>query len=309
VGSSSTQTLLFDVAYAPFGETYASSGSPDLAFTSQRQDTVSGVYDFPAREYSNFGRWPSPDPSGLAAAHLPDPQTLNRYAYVRNNPLAQTDPTGLDGDDDGDSGVDKSGDDGNGPTGCTGSAFRLVGSSHRGRSRAADDCGGGGGTGGGISGDPTSGGDPTNSGDDCDPSDPSCGGVIDDSGNPPVGQEADTPLQDTSNAAGMVLTDDSNGSPVWMNVSGIPTLELEVGSYADDVLQDLSPGILQGCRGTQRPVAASCFLGRSSGCRDVYLFWALWMHSSGPYWGRTERNSQPTPKRARPAANSTQPRR
>jgi hypothetical protein len=33
----------------------------------------------------------SPDPAG---GSLSDPQTLNRYAYVRNSPLAATDPTG-----------------------------------------------------------------------------------------------------------------------------------------------------------------------------------------------------------------------
>jgi hypothetical protein len=39
------------------------------------------------------GRFLSPDPTG---GHLEDPQTLNRYSYVGNNPLSRTDPTGLD---------------------------------------------------------------------------------------------------------------------------------------------------------------------------------------------------------------------
>jgi hypothetical protein len=40
-----------------------------------------------------MGRWMSPDPLG---GHPDDPQTLNKYVYVRNNPLSFTDPTGLD---------------------------------------------------------------------------------------------------------------------------------------------------------------------------------------------------------------------
>jgi RHS repeat-associated protein len=98
LGSTSTRTVSFDVAYAPFGETYASVGSSDPAFTGQRQDTVSGLFDFPEREYNNQGRWSSPDPSGIAAFNLSDPQSLNRYAYVSNRPLNITDPTGLWGE-------------------------------------------------------------------------------------------------------------------------------------------------------------------------------------------------------------------
>ena len=95
-GSSYTnRNMYFDLAYAPFGETYATSGSTDPAFTGQRQDTVSGLYDFPAREYSIQGRWPSPDPAGLAEVDPTNPQSWNRYAYVMNNPLAYIDPTGL----------------------------------------------------------------------------------------------------------------------------------------------------------------------------------------------------------------------
>jgi RHS repeat-associated protein len=41
------------------------------------------------------GRWSSPDPAGLAAMDLTNPQTLNLYSYVMNNPLSNIDPTGL----------------------------------------------------------------------------------------------------------------------------------------------------------------------------------------------------------------------
>jgi len=95
LSSSPTQTVLSTTAYAPFGEPYATSGTADPSFTGQDQDTASGIYDFPAREYSMQGRWPSPDPGGLATVDPTNPQTWNRYAYVSGNPLALTDPTGL----------------------------------------------------------------------------------------------------------------------------------------------------------------------------------------------------------------------
>ena len=41
------------------------------------------------------GRWVSPDPAGLSAVDLSNPQTMNRYVYVANNPLSNMDPRGL----------------------------------------------------------------------------------------------------------------------------------------------------------------------------------------------------------------------
>jgi hypothetical protein len=41
------------------------------------------------------GRWPSPDPAGLAAADFSGPQSLNRYAYVMNETTDLLDPLGL----------------------------------------------------------------------------------------------------------------------------------------------------------------------------------------------------------------------
>jgi RHS repeat-associated protein len=95
LGSTPSRALEFDLAHAPFGEIYASSGTLHPAFTGQRQDTVAGLFDFPAREYSTQGRWPSPDPAGLAAVDSTNPQSWNRYAYVLNNPLALVDPLGM----------------------------------------------------------------------------------------------------------------------------------------------------------------------------------------------------------------------
>jgi RHS repeat-associated protein len=62
--------------------------------TGKERDAESGNDYFGARYYaSTMGRFLSPDPLG---GHLENPQTLNKYAYVANNPLTATDPTGLD---------------------------------------------------------------------------------------------------------------------------------------------------------------------------------------------------------------------
>jgi RHS repeat-associated protein len=90
------QTVYYDGAYAPFGENYAETGTTDRDFTGQTQDTTPGLYDFLFRQQSSSqGRWLVPDPAGLAAVDLTNPQTWNRYAYVMNNPLSYIDPLGL----------------------------------------------------------------------------------------------------------------------------------------------------------------------------------------------------------------------
>ena len=94
--SSPSRAYISSVAYAPFGETYASYGTSDPSFTGQNPDTVSTAYDFLYRPYSIQGRWPSPDPSGVASVDPSNPQSWNRYAYVLNNPLTNIDPNGLD---------------------------------------------------------------------------------------------------------------------------------------------------------------------------------------------------------------------
>ncbi len=89
-------TVYGDQAYAPFGESYAVSGTGPYDFTGQTKDTVGVAYDFLFRQYSQVqSRWQVPDPAGLAAVDLTNPQTWNRYAYVGNNPLSNVDPLGL----------------------------------------------------------------------------------------------------------------------------------------------------------------------------------------------------------------------
>lgn len=65
-------------------------------FTGKERDAESGLDNFGARYNSSaIGRFTSPDPKQIGA-HMLDPQTLNRYAYTRNNPLAYVDPDGRD---------------------------------------------------------------------------------------------------------------------------------------------------------------------------------------------------------------------
>ncbi len=100
VASTPSRTTYSDVAYAPYGESYVSSGTTDLSFTGQNQDTISGMYDFLFREYNPVhGRWISPDPAGLAVVNPANPQSWNRYAYVINNPLILVDHLGLSCED------------------------------------------------------------------------------------------------------------------------------------------------------------------------------------------------------------------
>jgi RHS repeat-associated protein len=100
VASTTSRTLYYDGAYAPFGENYAETGTTDRNFTGQNQDLTPGstglIYDFAYREqHSTQGRWISPDRAALAAANPTNPQTWNRYAYAGNGPLNSIDPKGL----------------------------------------------------------------------------------------------------------------------------------------------------------------------------------------------------------------------
>ena len=63
--------------------------------TGKERDSESGLDNFGKRyDSSSLGRFMTPDPIFFQAAMLSDPQRFNLYAYVRNNPLSLTDPTG-----------------------------------------------------------------------------------------------------------------------------------------------------------------------------------------------------------------------
>jgi RHS repeat-associated protein len=86
--TTTPQVCLFSAAFAM-----------PLHSTGKERDAESGNDYFEARYYSSaMGRFMSPDWSAkedpVPYANLEDPQSLNLYAYVRNNPLARTDPDG-----------------------------------------------------------------------------------------------------------------------------------------------------------------------------------------------------------------------
>jgi RHS repeat-associated protein len=87
----------------PYGDALSCTGSiqapTDLHFTGKERDAETGLDNFGARYYaSGVGRWISPDwsagPSTVPYASVGDPQSLNLYAYTRNNPLSMTDIDG-----------------------------------------------------------------------------------------------------------------------------------------------------------------------------------------------------------------------
>lgn len=95
-GSSCEQ----DIDYYPYGgqqNDYCNTVAQHYKFTGKERDTESGLDNFEARyDASALGRFMTPDPGGVGA-RLTSPQTWNAYAYVENNPLNLTDPSGLVG--------------------------------------------------------------------------------------------------------------------------------------------------------------------------------------------------------------------
>jgi RHS repeat-associated protein len=85
----------------PFGDAQSCSGSETSPnhFTGKDRDTESNLDYFGARYFSStMGHWMSPDwseaPESVPYAVLADPQTLNLYGYVRNNPMSKVDADG-----------------------------------------------------------------------------------------------------------------------------------------------------------------------------------------------------------------------
>jgi RHS repeat-associated protein len=97
--TNATGSMLDDSDFYPFGgeRVLASSSGNTYKFTSKERDSESGLDNFGARYFgSSTSRFMQPDPL-LNSGRPEDPQSWNRYSYVRNNPLSRFDPTGLYG--------------------------------------------------------------------------------------------------------------------------------------------------------------------------------------------------------------------
>jgi len=103
IGSSSVITdsvgqKVQTLSYYPFGATRSNTSTATPAvdvpykFTGKEFDTSTGIYYYEARYYDPaLARFLSAD---SVVPYPDDPQSRNRYSYVRNNPLLYTDPSG-----------------------------------------------------------------------------------------------------------------------------------------------------------------------------------------------------------------------
>jgi RHS repeat-associated protein len=94
--TNNADTTSFEQSNLPYG-TALDTESPGATrrFTSYDRSSTTGLDYAVNRHYdSRQGRFTQPDPIGLNAASLADPQSLNMYSYVGNDPINRVDPDG-----------------------------------------------------------------------------------------------------------------------------------------------------------------------------------------------------------------------
>ena len=91
--TTSTGSITFSSDYKPFGQEYNPSGSNSFfMYTGKYYDSLTGMYYYNARFYDPaIERFISED---SYTGQSNQPQSLNRYSYVEDNPETFTDPTG-----------------------------------------------------------------------------------------------------------------------------------------------------------------------------------------------------------------------
>jgi RHS repeat-associated protein len=95
VTANSSGTKTAELRYKAWGETRYTSGTTltTIRYTGQREESSFGLYYYGARWYdSALGRWNQPDT--IIPTSSQGTQAWDRMAYVNNNPINHTDPTG-----------------------------------------------------------------------------------------------------------------------------------------------------------------------------------------------------------------------
>ena len=89
-----TTSVVNDTIWYPWGDFWQDVQINGQSFAGSWMRRWESGLDFTSTRAYNYGyyRWLSPDPLG---GDPTNPQSLNRYAYVLNNPTTLTDPTGL----------------------------------------------------------------------------------------------------------------------------------------------------------------------------------------------------------------------
>jgi RHS repeat-associated protein len=97
--TNTSGAVVYRGEFDPHGQALLETGSPALnsrKYTGYERDQATGLDYASARMYAGSrGRFTSPDPGWLSAANMQKPQSLNRYAYVNNDPVNFVDPDGL----------------------------------------------------------------------------------------------------------------------------------------------------------------------------------------------------------------------
>jgi RHS repeat-associated protein len=90
--TNSGGTLVEETKYDPWGEVNSGGTKSKFLYTGQEKDPETNLNYYNARYYdSHIRRFTQPDD---IIQNVYNPQDLNRYSYVRNNPMKYTDPTG-----------------------------------------------------------------------------------------------------------------------------------------------------------------------------------------------------------------------
>jgi RHS repeat-associated protein len=104
--TGSAGNILDQSDFYPFGgeRVISASSGNTYKFTGKERDAESGLDNFGARYYgSSLGRFMTPDwaakPTNVPYASFGNPQSLNLYSYVNNNPTTTRDPDGHCGED------------------------------------------------------------------------------------------------------------------------------------------------------------------------------------------------------------------